>query len=91
MAEQDKKLLDRVRDKLRLKHYAYRTEQTYIHWIKRYIYFHDIRHPKDMGAAEVEAFLTHLFNCNWPNSSTSKTWPLVRPAGSPAGMASAKC
>jgi len=35
MAEQDKKLLDRVRDKLRLKHYAYRTEQAYIHWIKR--------------------------------------------------------
>ena len=39
---------------------AYRTEQTYVHWIKRFIYFHDKRHPKDMGAAEIEAFLSHI-------------------------------
>ncbi len=58
--EQDKKLLDQVRDVLRLKHYAYRTEQSYADWIKRYILFHKKRHPKDMGRAEVEAFLTHL-------------------------------
>ncbi|MCE5182048.1 MAG: integron integrase [Betaproteobacteria bacterium] len=54
------KLLDQVRDKLRVKHYSIRTEQTYLDWIKRYIFFYDKRHPKEMGAAEVEQFLTHL-------------------------------
>lgn len=54
------KLLDQVRDALRVKHYAYRTEESYIQWIRRYILFHDKRHPKDMAEAEVEAFLTHL-------------------------------
>ena len=49
-----------VRDAIRLKHYSIRTEQAYIGWIKRYIFFHDVRHPAEMGAAEVEAFLTHL-------------------------------
>ena len=39
---------------------AYRTEQTYVHWIKRFIHFHNKRHPKDMGAAEIEAFLSHI-------------------------------
>ena len=47
---QPPKLLDQVRDKLRVKHYAIRTEQTYVDWIKRYIYFHDKAHPKDLGA-----------------------------------------
>jgi len=54
------KLLDRVRAVLRTRHYSYRTEKTYIEWILQYIRFHDIKHPKEMGAAEVEAFLTHL-------------------------------
>ncbi|ABE48680.1 integron integrase [Methylobacillus flagellatus] len=54
------KLLDMVRDKLRLKHYSLRTEQAYVDWIKRYILFHGKRHPRDMGAADIEAFLTHL-------------------------------
>ncbi|MEQ1667421.1 MAG: integron integrase [Sulfuriferula sp.] len=54
------KLLDRVRDKLRVKHYSIRTEQVYLDWIKRYILFHGKRHPQEMGAVEVEAFLTHL-------------------------------
>jgi integrase len=54
------KLLDLVREKLRVKHYAIRTEQTYVDWIRRFILFHDKRHPKDLGAPEVEAFLTHL-------------------------------
>ena len=43
-----------------MKHYSIRTEHTYVDWIKRYIYFHDKRHPKDMGVRDVEAFLTHL-------------------------------
>ena len=54
------RLLDQVRDAVRRKHYSYRTEQTYLHWIKRYIWFHDRKHPAEMGAAEVTAFLTHL-------------------------------
>lgn len=55
-----KKLLDQVRDVIRLKHYAYRTEETYVQWIRRYILFHHKRHPKEMGIVEAEAFLTHL-------------------------------
>ena len=54
------KLLDQVRDRLRVKHYSIRTEQTYVHWIKRYIFFHGKRHPKNLGARDIEAFLTHL-------------------------------
>ena len=54
------KLLERVRDAIRLRHYSYRTEEVYIHWIKRFIYFHDKRHPDAMGEAEVTAFLNHL-------------------------------
>jgi len=54
------KLLDQVRDTLRLKHYAYRTEETYVQWIRRYILFHNKRHPREMGNTEVEAVLTHL-------------------------------
>ncbi len=54
------KLLDQVRGKLRVKHYSLRTEHAYVGWIKRYIFFHGKRHPKDMEARDVEAFLTHL-------------------------------
>lgn len=60
METRPKKLLDQVRDAIRLKHYSYKTEQTYVGWIRRYILFHNKQHPKDMGGAEVEAFLTHL-------------------------------
>lgn len=55
-----KKLLGRVRDAIRVKHYSYRTEEAYVHWIRRYILFHGKRHPQDMGVPEIEAFLTHL-------------------------------
>lgn len=54
------RLLDQVRDALRLRHYSLRTEHAYLGWIKRFIFFHDKRHPREMGAAEVEAFLTWL-------------------------------
>jgi hypothetical protein len=60
MEKPPKKLLDQVRDILRLKHYAYRTEETYVQWIRRYILFHNKRYPKDMGNPEIEAFLTYL-------------------------------
>lgn len=55
-----KKLLDQVRETLRTKHYSYRTEQTYIDWIKRYIIFHNKQHPKDLGVEEIRAFIAHL-------------------------------
>lgn len=58
--EKSPRLLDQVREKLRLKHYSLRTEQAYVDWIKRYILFHGKRHPLEMGAKEVEAFLTYL-------------------------------
>jgi integron integrase len=54
------KLLDQVRGKIRLKHYSIRTEQAYVDWIRRYILHFDKRHPSDLGAVEVEQFLTYL-------------------------------
>ena len=54
------RLLARVRDKIRLKHYSIRTEHVYVDWIKRFIWFHGKRHPVDLGPNEVEAFLTDL-------------------------------
>ena len=54
------KFLDTMREKIRVKHYSYKTEKTYIDWAERFIRFHGIRHPAEMGRAEVEAFLSHL-------------------------------
>ena len=54
------RLLDQVRETIRAKHYSIRTEQSYVQWVRRYILFHNRRHPKDMGANEVNQFLTHL-------------------------------
>ena len=54
------RLLDRVREAIGARHYSRRTEKAYIHWIKRYIFFHGKRHPVEMGAPEVTAFLTSL-------------------------------
>jgi integron integrase len=53
-------VLDRFHDLIRLKHYSTRTEETYLHWITRYLSFHNNRDPKEMGAQEIEAFLSHL-------------------------------
>lgn len=55
-----RKFLDRLRDLLRAKHYSYSTEESYVAWVRRYILFHNKRHPQDMGDQDVEAFLTHL-------------------------------
>jgi len=55
-----KKLLPQLREALRLKHYSYRTEETYVEWVRRFILFHGKRHPAEMGAAEIRAFLAHL-------------------------------
>ncbi len=54
------RLLDQVREAVRARHYSRRTEKAYIHWIKRYIFFHGKRHPAELGASEVTAFLTSL-------------------------------
>jgi plasmid stabilization system protein ParE len=54
------KLLDRVRDVIRRKHYSIRTEQAYTDWIKRFILFHGKRHPAEMAETEITEFLTHL-------------------------------
>ncbi|MFT4242419.1 MAG: integron integrase [Acidovorax sp.] len=54
------KLLERMRTHLRVRHYSIRTEEAYLDWARRFILFHGKRHPQDMGAAEVEAFLSHL-------------------------------
>lgn len=54
------KLLDQVRTVLRRQHYALRTEQAYVHWIIRFIHFHNMRHPQDMDTPDIEAFLNHL-------------------------------
>ena len=60
MALQSPKLLDRVRERIRYKHYSLRTEESYVQWIRRFVIFHGKRHPSEMGAPEVEAFLTSL-------------------------------
>ncbi len=57
---QKPKLLDQVRRALRTKHYSKRTEEAYVHWIRKYILYHNKRHPKDMGEKEINQFLTHL-------------------------------
>jgi integron integrase len=54
------KLLDQLREALRARHYSRRTEQTYCSWVKRFIFFHNVRHPEEMAEPEINAFLTHL-------------------------------
>jgi integron integrase len=51
-----------VRERIRYRHYSYRTEQAYVHWVRRFVRFHGLRHPREMGAAEIEGFLNHLAN-----------------------------
>ena len=60
MSTEPPKLLDQVRNAIRARHYSRRTEEAYAHWIKRYILFHGKRHPREMGASHVAAFLTSL-------------------------------
>ena len=59
-ASKKPKLLDQLREALRSRHYSRRTEQTYCHWVKRFIFFHNVRHPAEMAEPEINAFLTHL-------------------------------
>lgn len=59
-ATQSPKLLDSLREALRARHYSNRTEETYCLWVKRFVHFHKLRHPKEMSEPEINAFLTHL-------------------------------
>ncbi|MGH8676143.1 MAG: integron integrase [Burkholderiales bacterium] len=64
------KLLEQCRERLRVKHYSLRTEDAYLHWVRRFIYFHAKRHPREMGGREVEAFLSHLATVERVSPST---------------------
>ncbi|NWF56439.1 MAG: phage integrase N-terminal SAM-like domain-containing protein, partial [Syntrophaceae bacterium] len=57
---QKPKLLDRLSEALRSRHYSRRTEQSYSHWVKLFIFFHNKRHPAEMAEPEINAYLTHL-------------------------------
>jgi integron integrase len=70
MAAKSPKLLEQVGESIRTKHYSYRTEQTYVDWIKRFILFHGKRHPKELGAEEVQEYITYLANERQVASST---------------------
>ncbi len=64
------KLLDQVRQKIRLRHYSYRTEEAYTAWIKRYVRFHDLTHPRELGDDAIEEFLSHLATIRRVSAST---------------------
>lgn len=64
------KLLDRLRQHIRFKHYSLRTEQQYVYWVRFFIRFHRLRHPAEMGAPEITAFLTYLANDRKCSAST---------------------
>jgi integron integrase len=72
LTPKSQKLIDQIRDTIRLKQYSYNTEKTYVHWVKRYILFHNKRHPADMVTADIEAFLTHLVKDENVSASTQK-------------------
>lgn len=54
------RLLDQLREQIRYLHYSLRTEEAYVYWVKNFIHFHGLKHPRDMGQAEIESFLTYL-------------------------------
>ena len=56
------RLLDQVRERIRYAPYSLRTEKTYVYWVRFFIRFHGLRHPKELGASEVQAFLSFLAN-----------------------------
>ena len=64
------KLLDKVRTELRTKHYSRKTETAYTNWIKRFVLFHNKRHPKDMGAEEIKSFVENLVTNHHVSSAT---------------------
>ena len=69
-ATQKPKLLEQVRQAIRIRHYSPRTEETYVHWIKRFIFFHNKRHPVEMGEKEIAQFLSSLATDSHVSAST---------------------
>lgn len=67
-----KRLLDQLRERIRYMHYSLRTEEAYVYWVRFFIRWHGLRHPRDMGASEVERFLTHLATERRVSASTHK-------------------
>lgn len=67
-----KRLLDQLRERIRYMHYSLRTEEAYVYWVRIFIRWHGLRHPRDMGASEVERFLTHLATERRVSASTHK-------------------
>ncbi len=67
---QPPRLLEQVRDRIRARHLSYRTEKTYLYWIRRFIRFHKLRHPRELEGPEVEAFLTSLAVDNKVSAAT---------------------
>ncbi len=70
MTENKPKLLDQVRQVIRIKHYSLRTEESYINWIKRFIFFHNKKHPLEMGEKEIGEFIAHLAKNEKVSTST---------------------
>ncbi len=66
------RLLDQLRERIRYCHYSLRTEQAYVYWVRGFVRFSGLRHPREMGAAEVEAFLSHLANDRHASPSTHR-------------------
>jgi integron integrase len=64
------RLLEQVRDRIRTRHLSYRTEKTYLYWIRRYIWFHNLKHPRELGGPDVESFLTSLATNSKVSAST---------------------
>ena len=79
------KLLDQVRDALRVRHYSIRTEETYVQWIKRYILFHHKTHPRDLAEADISAFLTDL-----ASTRMSQPRPKIKPCP-PCYFSTSRC
>ena len=66
------RLLDQLRERIRYCHYSMRTEDSYVYWVRSFIRFHGVRHPREMGGSEVESFLMHLANERHVSPSTHR-------------------
>ena len=77
MSERPRKLLDQVADAIRRKHYSYRTEQTYVHWIKRFILFHQKRHPAEMTRLDFGSVHLRFLIADFPLLADWGTMPRV--------------
>jgi integron integrase len=66
------RLLDQLRDRIRYAHYSLRTEQAYVYWVRRFVKFHGLKHPRELGGTAVEAFLTDLAKTQHASASTHR-------------------